>query len=146
VERSVSRFVYCSASTDSIDEVVQKSREQIRVSRTLTAGVAPVAGRNTPAPYPGEPTNESWRQRMVMGTPDECITQLQRFADAGMTYLQATFDFGGLPEDLVLASLKLFTEEVMPAALEITRRKKDDAERTEESSAYLARDTYYQGV
>jgi hypothetical protein len=42
--------------------------------------------------------------------------------------------------------LKLFTEEVMPAALEITRRKKDDAERTEESSAYLARDTYYQGV
>jgi alkanesulfonate monooxygenase SsuD/methylene tetrahydromethanopterin reductase-like flavin-dependent oxidoreductase (luciferase family) len=118
IERHATRFVFCSTNPDDIDEAIDETIWQIRTATALNQGNHEVVGgrnRAKAVPYPGEPSREVWQERLIFGNPDEVIRRLQRHADAGITYVFALFDFGGLPQEKGWESMKLFTKEVMPA-------------------------------
>ena len=57
--------------------------------------------------------------RNIYGNPDECVALLQtaaKFFDFDIC--STTFNFGGIPYDDVLHSMRLFAQEVMPAFAE----------------------------
>jgi alkanesulfonate monooxygenase SsuD/methylene tetrahydromethanopterin reductase-like flavin-dependent oxidoreductase (luciferase family) len=59
---------------------------------------------------------------MVFGGVDTCIEKLRRLrAEGGVNYVLGWMNFGGMPDELVQRSMRLFAEEVMPAL-------RDDAE------------------
>ncbi|HET7718965.1 MAG TPA: LLM class flavin-dependent oxidoreductase, partial [Acidimicrobiales bacterium] len=54
--------------------------------------------------------------RAVIGTPGECKENIARIADwYGVTYLAFEVNFGSLPHEAVMASMRRFAAEVMPA-------------------------------
>ena len=54
--------------------------------------------------------------RAVIGTAAECKENIARIADwYGVTYLAFEVNFGSLPHERVLASMRRFADEVMPA-------------------------------
>ena len=145
IERSTTRFAFCSNSEAEIDQYMQKFRDQLRCSRALSSGIDPVAGRNTPIPYSGEPELDSWRDRLLVGTPDECIKKLQRMSDVGMTYIHAVFDIG-LPHDVQMRSVELFSREVMPAVAQMGKPKRDDEQAEISAKDFVDRKSYYSGI
>ncbi|MEV0237992.1 LLM class flavin-dependent oxidoreductase [Nonomuraea sp. NPDC050786] len=55
------------------------------------------------------------RNRIIFGTPEQCIEQLLHKAEAGVDMFQGWFQFGGLDFDASDRSMRLFCEEVAPA-------------------------------
>jgi probable F420-dependent oxidoreductase len=54
--------------------------------------------------------------RIILGDPAECISQMQRFQTAlGLTHFIGRISAPGIPREAARASLDLFTREVMPA-------------------------------
>ncbi len=54
--------------------------------------------------------------RIILGDPTSCIRQIQRFQkELSLTHLICRISTAGIPRDAALASLDLFTREVMPA-------------------------------
>jgi probable F420-dependent oxidoreductase len=66
---------------------------------------------------PGELTIERLAEdRIILGDPETCIRQLERFRDAlDIGHLICRISVPGIPRDAAQASLDLFTREVMPA-------------------------------
>jgi alkanesulfonate monooxygenase SsuD/methylene tetrahydromethanopterin reductase-like flavin-dependent oxidoreductase (luciferase family) len=125
IERHKTCFVFCSTNQSDVDDAIDETIWQIRTATALNRGNHKVvAGRNLAEakPYPGEPPREIWQQRLIFGDPDECIRRLQAHADAGITYVFALFDFGGIDHKRAFESMKLFTKEVMPAVPGIVQR------------------------
>ena len=52
--------------------------------------------------------------RAIIGTPEQCIARIRQFREQGIEYFGCNFDFGGMDQEKVLRSMKLFAEEVMP--------------------------------
>jgi natural product biosynthesis luciferase-like monooxygenase protein len=53
--------------------------------------------------------------RACMGTPDDCVAILERARDVlGLTNVDCTFYFGGIPYEKARRSFELFAREVMP--------------------------------
>ena len=56
------------------------------------------------------------KDRIILGDPASCIEQIERFRKVlGITHLICRISSPGIPRDAALASLNLFTREVMPA-------------------------------
>ena len=53
--------------------------------------------------------------RAFIGNPDQVIAKIQGLRDEGIEYFGCNFSFGGMPQDKVLKSIRLFAKEVMPA-------------------------------
>lgn len=54
--------------------------------------------------------------RFIVGNPDDCITQIQRFvATFGVDHLICRLYFAGMPHDHIMKELKLLSQEVFPA-------------------------------
>lgn len=54
--------------------------------------------------------------RFILGTPAQCIEQIERFRQGlGLTHLICRISFPGVSRQVSLASMELFTREVMPA-------------------------------
>jgi probable F420-dependent oxidoreductase len=54
--------------------------------------------------------------RIILGDPRTCIQEISRFQrELNLTHLVCRFSVPGIPRDACLASLELFTREVMPA-------------------------------
>lgn len=51
----------------------------------------------------------------VVGSPAECVEQLQKYREAGVTHLLCAVGAGVLPTDQVRESMQVIAEEVMPA-------------------------------
>jgi alkanesulfonate monooxygenase SsuD/methylene tetrahydromethanopterin reductase-like flavin-dependent oxidoreductase (luciferase family) len=51
----------------------------------------------------------------VVGTPDECLARLERYADAGVTHLLCAVGAGALPTEVVRESLECIASDVLPA-------------------------------
>lgn len=51
----------------------------------------------------------------VVGTPQECVAKLRKYAEAGVTHLLCAFGAGALDSAIVRESMALFAREVMPA-------------------------------
>jgi alkanesulfonate monooxygenase SsuD/methylene tetrahydromethanopterin reductase-like flavin-dependent oxidoreductase (luciferase family) len=52
--------------------------------------------------------------RAFIGTPEQCAAKIKRLQDHGIEYFGCNFAMGGIPQDKVLRSMKLFAKEVMP--------------------------------
>ena len=53
--------------------------------------------------------------RDSIGTPDQMIAKIKALKDQGIELFGCYFSFGGMPQDKVLKSMRLFAKEVMPA-------------------------------
>src|SRR5262249_13188695 len=104
IERASNRFIFCSTNKADIADAIAQSRWQIRVSRAFAQDTIVRAGRNDPQPWPGEPTEEVWQRRMIIGSPDECIRRIRELAKAGLSYIYGLFEFGGLTGPKAMAS------------------------------------------
>ena len=51
--------------------------------------------------------------RAIIGTPEHCVSKIREFQEQGIEYFGCNFDFGGMAQETVLRSMKLFAEEVM---------------------------------
>ena len=49
---------------------------------------------------------------VAFGNPDEILRVMKRYEEAGMTHMMAITNFGGMPHERVLNSMKLMAEEV----------------------------------
>jgi alkanesulfonate monooxygenase SsuD/methylene tetrahydromethanopterin reductase-like flavin-dependent oxidoreductase (luciferase family) len=74
-------------------------------------------GRAVPVPFANEPSTDDILEKFsVIGTPDTCIRQLRRLQDAmRIDHFNCSFWFGDLTQAQVLRSMRLFSQEVMPA-------------------------------
>ncbi len=66
---------------------------------------------------PGDLTIERLAEhRIILGDPASCTEQIRRFQrELGLTHLICRISVAGIPREAALASLDLFTREVMPA-------------------------------
>ncbi|QFZ19219.1 LLM class flavin-dependent oxidoreductase [Saccharothrix syringae] len=122
VEFGANRFVYCSTDPEGRRAAAREVARQIQLSRTLAQGTEPVLGI---APHPAaiDPADEELAyQRLLAGTPDEIVEQLHEIADAGVTHVNAGFQYGALPDDVANASARLFADHVLPAVAELGGR------------------------
>lgn len=146
IERSVNKFILCTTDPAEKQQAIEQSRWQIRVSRDLSSGAHVPGGRNTAPPFKGEPDDELWQQRLIVGDPDECLHRIQQHAEVGITYINALFDFGGLDHDIAMRSLKLFSDEVMPAMPELHAKHSDKQQRPTIANAFVTRGDRYTGI
>lgn len=52
--------------------------------------------------------------RAIVGTPDECVAQIQALRAQGVEHFGGNFDFGGMEREKIQRSMTLFATEVMP--------------------------------
>ena len=55
-----------------------------------------------------------YENRAFIGTPDQVIAKIKALQDQGVELFGCNFSFGGMPQDKVLKSMRLFAKEVMP--------------------------------
>ena len=56
-----------------------------------------------------------YENRAFIGSPDQIIAKIKSLQDQGIGYFGCNFSFGGMPQEKVLKSMRLFAKEVMPA-------------------------------
>ena len=61
------------------------------------------------------PFEELSAGRFIIGSPDDAIADLQRFADVGVTHASLRFGWPGTPRDVVEGAIRLAAREVLPA-------------------------------
>ncbi|MBI4591493.1 MAG: LLM class flavin-dependent oxidoreductase [Candidatus Rokubacteria bacterium] len=55
------------------------------------------------------------REEMIFGSPDTCVAKIERLhRTAGVNYILCWMNFGGMPQERVLRSLRLFAHQVLP--------------------------------
>lgn len=54
------------------------------------------------------------QDRVIVGTPDQCIEKILILKRLGINYFGCNFAFGGLPHEKVAQGMRLFASEVMP--------------------------------
>jgi alkanesulfonate monooxygenase SsuD/methylene tetrahydromethanopterin reductase-like flavin-dependent oxidoreductase (luciferase family) len=111
---SANRFVYCGTDPDARRAAVREVARQLGTSRALAQGAVPVHGV-VPALDQVDPADEALaEERLVAGGPAEVLRQFTELAQAGVTYVNAAFQYGALPASESFASLRLFAAEVLP--------------------------------
>jgi len=112
------RPVYVTHDAAEARAAAEQARWNMRVTLSLRNNYGRVeAGRAMPVPFPDEPSTDDLLEKFaVIGTPDTCIRQLRRLQEAmHIDHFNCSFSFGDLGQAEVLRSMRLFSEEVMPA-------------------------------
>ena len=122
-ERRVStqRPVYVTYDEDDARAAAEQARWNMRVTLSLRNNTGRIErGRAIPVPFEGEPTtDELLDSHLVIGTPQTCIERLRTLREVmGIDHFAANVWFGDMPQEKVLASMRLFANEVMPAFAE----------------------------
>jgi alkanesulfonate monooxygenase SsuD/methylene tetrahydromethanopterin reductase-like flavin-dependent oxidoreductase (luciferase family) len=128
------RPVYVAQSEAEASEAVEQARWNGRATLRLRHDMGDVVDGVVPAqPFADEPSEQALRDDfLVVGTADECIHQLRRIQNGlGCDYFSASFWFGALPHEQVMASMRRFAEKVMPvfAGEAATQARKAEAQR-----------------
>jgi alkanesulfonate monooxygenase SsuD/methylene tetrahydromethanopterin reductase-like flavin-dependent oxidoreductase (luciferase family) len=119
-EYSANRYVYCTTDPAGREMAAREAARQMAMSRALAQGAVPVRGI-APAPAEIDPADEELAyQRLLAGTPEEIVAQLDEIAASGVTYISAGFQYGAMPTEASFRSMKLFAEEVLPAVAGLT--------------------------
>jgi alkanesulfonate monooxygenase SsuD/methylene tetrahydromethanopterin reductase-like flavin-dependent oxidoreductase (luciferase family) len=112
------RPVYVTDNETDARAAAEQARWNMRVTLSLRNNRERVErGHAVPVPFANEPSTDDILEKFsVIGTPDTCIRQLRRLQEAmGIDHFNASFLFGGLTQEQVLRSMRLFSQEVMPA-------------------------------
>ncbi len=52
---------------------------------------------------------------MIFGSPDTCAARIERLSrEAGVNYILCWMNFGGMPQERVIRSMKRFAHHVIP--------------------------------
>ncbi len=111
------RPVYVTQSKREAVDVIEQLRWNVRVGLGQRRKLAQIKeGCVITQPITGEPTTEQiLDDHVVVGTPEQCISQIQRLQRGlGINYFGTNFCFGDMSQKQVLASMELFAKEVMP--------------------------------
>ena len=112
------RPVYVTHDAAEARAAAEQARWNMRVTLSLRNNYGRVeAGHAMAVPFPNEPSTDDLLEKFaVIGTPDTCIRQLHRLHEAmRIDHFNCSFSFGDLSQAQVLRSMRLFSEEVMPA-------------------------------
>ncbi|MGV2289572.1 LLM class flavin-dependent oxidoreductase [Trinickia sp. YCB016] len=115
------RPVYVAESEAEAREAIEQVRWNGRATLRLRHGLGNVVdGVVCADPFADEPPADALCEDfVVIGTAEQCVRQLERIRDGiGCDYFSASFWFGALPQAQVLASMRRFAEQVMPAFAE----------------------------
>jgi len=115
---STQRPVYVTEDESEIPAIVEQARWNMRVTLSLRQGLQRIEnGRAIAVPMDNEPSTEDLLERyFVIGTPQTCIKRIEALRDAmGIDHFNGSFWFGDVAQDKVLRSMRLFSEQVMPA-------------------------------
>lgn len=115
---STQRPVYVTEDESEIPAIVEQARWNMRVTLSLRQGLQRIEnGRAIAVPMDNEPSTEDLLERyFVIGTPHTCIKRIEALRDAmGIDHFNGSFWFGDVAQDKVLRSMRLFSEQVMPA-------------------------------
>ncbi|TMW72309.1 LLM class flavin-dependent oxidoreductase [Alteribacter natronophilus] len=55
------------------------------------------------------------REQLLIGSPEDVISRLREYQKAGCDHVMMLMNFGGLPHEKVIKSMKIVAEQVMPA-------------------------------
>ncbi|WP_048601760.1 LLM class flavin-dependent oxidoreductase [Rubeoparvulum massiliense] len=55
------------------------------------------------------------REQVLIGAPEDVITMLKKYQEAGCDHIMMLMNFGGLPHEKVIKSMELVAQKVMPA-------------------------------
>lgn len=115
------RHVYVAPTEDQVVEDTRAPlqwmidmlqwRGKITEGSEIDMGLENWRNTRTEAPQTYEHVRE---KRGIIGTPDQCIAQLKALQDQGIGYFGCNLAFGGMDHGKIMASMKLFAEEVMP--------------------------------
>ncbi|MFF1868475.1 LLM class flavin-dependent oxidoreductase [Kitasatospora herbaricolor] len=115
---AVNRFVHVGTDPAGRRAAAREVARQIQTSRALAQGAYPTGGV-PPIPAAVDPADEELAyQRLLAGSPEQIVEQLQELAAAGVTQVNAAFEYGTLPAGTAFASMRLFASEVIPALAE----------------------------
>jgi alkanesulfonate monooxygenase SsuD/methylene tetrahydromethanopterin reductase-like flavin-dependent oxidoreductase (luciferase family) len=122
VAYSANRFVWIGTDPDERRAAAREVARQITVSRSLATGSAPATGVAPGFHAELDPADVALaEERLLGGTPDQVVEQLTAIAAAGVTHVNAAFEFGALPFTVAERSARLFAAEVLPAIAELNR-------------------------
>ena len=113
---SANRFVWLGTDPEERRTAAREVARQVHVSRSLATGSAPAIGIAPGFHSELDPADVAFaEERLLGGTPEQVIKQLTEIAAAGVTHVNAAFDFGALPFAVAKRSARLFAAEVLPA-------------------------------
>lgn len=103
-----------SEAVEAVEEVQWNGRVSVSMRHDLGQIVKGIA---LPQPFANEPGLETiLADKVVIGSPEHCIHQIRRIEEGlGADTFNCSFWFGNLPQERILASMRLFAERVMPA-------------------------------
>lgn len=112
------RPVFVTHSESETVEAVEEVQWNGRVSVSMRHDLGQIVnGIVLPQSLPNEPSLETiLADKVVIGSPEHCIHQIRRIQEGlGVDTFNCSFWFGDLPQERILASMRLFAEQVMPA-------------------------------
>lgn len=109
------RQVFVTETEQEARAAIGQARWQRRLAFQLRQGAQAIGGRIADMPFEGELNDEQIWDQLFYGTPDQVIEKIRGQQATGMTDFLSWFDIGGLPNEAVLRSMRLFAREVMPA-------------------------------
>jgi alkanesulfonate monooxygenase SsuD/methylene tetrahydromethanopterin reductase-like flavin-dependent oxidoreductase (luciferase family) len=99
-----------------VGETPQRARQDAEAAWNLTRQLSEEHRPSGPSADPLTYDAACASSRAIFGDPAMCREHVQRVQEeVGLDRLALRFDFGGLPLDRVLSSMRLFAEEVAPA-------------------------------
>lgn len=97
-----------------VSETPQRAREEAEECWTRWRRIS-AEQRGTPEREPLTYDLAAQTSRAILGDPEMCRLHVRRIIDeVGIDRLALKFHFGGLPQERVLASMRLFAQEVAP--------------------------------
>jgi alkanesulfonate monooxygenase SsuD/methylene tetrahydromethanopterin reductase-like flavin-dependent oxidoreductase (luciferase family) len=120
-EFSANRFIYCGSDEEGVSRALSACAWQSALAASLRQGGIPDKGIN-PLPSRVAHSDSVMSKRLVYGTPDQIVKQMEDLADAGVSTVLAQFHFGDMPTKLSDDSMKRFASEVLPRLHRIRSR------------------------
>jgi alkanesulfonate monooxygenase SsuD/methylene tetrahydromethanopterin reductase-like flavin-dependent oxidoreductase (luciferase family) len=113
-ELGAQTFSHVAPTNEEAREAAKYARWQNRAQRALNRGDV-TNGRVNATSYEGETDEEAFWNALYFGDPDRVRSKYLALAEAGATFASCWMMTGGMPHELLMRSVKLMGEEVLPA-------------------------------
>lgn len=119
-ELGAQTFCHVAPSNEEARAAAKYPRWQQRAGRALNRKDV-TDGRVNATPVDGEPDDEGFWNALYFGDPDRVRAKYLALAEAGATFASCWMMTGGMPHELLMRSIRLMGEEVLPAVHEAGR-------------------------
>jgi alkanesulfonate monooxygenase SsuD/methylene tetrahydromethanopterin reductase-like flavin-dependent oxidoreductase (luciferase family) len=113
---AILRIAYVAETDEAAREALPHVTKNHRTWHHLHYGTESIScGVVSSAPVDQEPSLEEAWERLIIGSPERCIRQIQALEAIGVTQLLLNMNFGNMTHHEAMRSLRLFGREVLPA-------------------------------